>query len=432
MNAPSGSGTSPAHPVETDTREEETTGTGEASDAPASPGPEGADRLGSRFETERTPRPPRKKRRWLRWTIGVAVTIVLVLIAGVTLLASGSSSNPGDPRNRSDAGTAALVVLLQDEGVDVRIVQSVEAPVVAPGSTVVMTGSWLETSGVADIVDQRPGRIVLYGYDQHSLSRAGFPVRTVSAGERFVESGCSLPQADGLGELHVPNLVYEPGTSSGRSPLQECFPSGSGATLLEYERSGVTVDLLAGGINNGAIGTDATGRIKANAALGMQLLGENSELTWWIPVPPPSQTDDGRADTPLGLVPGQTFLVLVALVVLVTIVALWRGRRLGPILTERLPVVVRASETVEGHGRLYHRLKAYERAAAHLRAGTIRRLARRFGSSDPENLAALVSDRTGVPVATVRGAFVGPLPQTEEGLLTLRSQLIYIEQEART
>ena len=52
------------------------------------------------------------------------------------------------------------------------------------------------------------------------------------------------------------------------------------------------------------------------------------------------------------------------------VVGVWRGRRLGPIMTEPLPVTVRAAETVEGHGRLYHRLNARDRAANALRAGS--------------------------------------------------------------
>ena len=39
------------------------------------------------------------------------------------------------------------------------------------------------------------------------------------------------------------------------------------------------------------------------------------------------------------------------------------GRRLGPLVAEDLPVVVRASETVEGRGRLYRSRRARDRAA---------------------------------------------------------------------
>src|SRR5690606_41722785 len=55
------------------------------------------------------------------------------------------------------------------------------------------------------------------------------------------------------------------------------------------------------------------------------------------------------------------------LIVVVVLLAWWQGRRLGPLVTEPLPVVVRASETVEGRGRLYRSRRARDRAAEALR-----------------------------------------------------------------
>src|SRR4029079_9085813 len=65
------------------------------------------------------------------------------------------------------------------------------------------------------------------------------------------------------------------------------------------------------------------------------------------------------------------------LVVVVT--AIWRGRRLGRLVTEKLPVVVRAGETTRGRGRLYRRGRSHGHAAAALRAGTAARSAARLG-----------------------------------------------------
>ena len=61
------------------------------------------------------------------------------------------------------------------------------------------------------------------------------------------------------------------------------------------------------------------------------------------------------------------------------LVALWKGRRIGPLVAERLPVVVRASETVEGRGRLYRSRRARDRAADALRTATLQRLLPRLG-----------------------------------------------------
>ena len=114
------------------------------------------------------------------------------------------------------------------------------------------------------------------------------------------------------------------------------------------------------------------------------------------------------------------------------VVAIWRGRRLGPILSEPLPVRVRAAETVEGHGRLYHRLAARDRAAEALRAGSIARLSRAFGhAEDPLALSAAVARRTGRDPAEVRRLLFEAVPGSDDDLVNLARHLDRLEQEAR-
>src|SRR5262249_58144981 len=79
------------------------------------------------------------------------------------------------------------------------------------------------------------------------------------------------------------------------------------------------------------------------------------------------------------LIPAQVYAVAIQLGVVVVLLALWRMRRLGPLVTEPLPVVVRACETVEGHGRLYRSRRARDRAAAALRAAALGRIVTRLG-----------------------------------------------------
>ena len=59
-------------------------------------------------------------------------------------------------------------------------------------------------------------------------------------------------------------------------------------------------------------------------------------------------------------------------------VILWRARRLGPLATEPLPVVVRAVETTRSLGRLYRRSGDRGHAAESLRRAARSRLAERL------------------------------------------------------
>ena len=109
-------------------------------------------------------------------------------------------------------------------------------------------------------------------------------------------------------------------------------------------------------------------------------------------------------------------------VVAVLLVAFWRGRRLGPVVAERLPVVVRAAETVEGRGRLYRARRARDRAAAALGAG--RSTGSPPGSASPRRRAgrrvvAAIAVRTGQDPQEVGAALYGPPPADDAGLVGL-------------
>jgi hypothetical protein len=93
---------------------------------------------------------------------------------------------------------------------------------------------------------------------------------------------------------------------------------------------------------------------------------------------------------------------------------------------------VRAAETVEGHGRLYYRLGAHERAASALRAGTRRRLARAYGHRDDAvALSTAVARRTGRSQTEIAALLAGAPPTTDAELVSLATHLDRLEQEAR-
>lgn len=77
----------------------------------------------------------------------------------------------------------------------------------------------------------------------------------------------------------------------------------------------------------------------------------------------------------LDLIPSGWYWALLQLAFAAVLAAVWRARRLGPLVPEKLPVTVPAAETTEGHARLYEQAHARDRAAAVLRSATRTRLA---------------------------------------------------------
>jgi hypothetical protein len=121
-------------------------------------------------------------------------------------------------------------------------------------------------------------------------------------------------------------------------------------------------------------------------------------------------------------------------VVIVLAVAGWRGRRLGPVVVEPLPVAVRASETTEGRARIYQRYRTRDRAAEHLRAQTVDVCSSRLGlptNATTDALVEAVASRTGRRADEVRAVLYGPPPEGDQALVTLGHQLAAIEQEVR-
>ena len=114
--------------------------------------------------------------------------------------------------------------------------------------------------------------------------------------------------------------------------------------------------------------------------------------------------------------------------------ALARGRRLGRIVTEPLPVVVRAVETTEARGRLYRRASDRGRAAGSLRAGARSRLAARLGvprDSSTQTLAHAVAQSTDREPAEILSLLDGPTPTTDSALVLLAEQLADLEENVR-
>jgi hypothetical protein len=125
--------------------------------------------------------------------------------------------------------------------------------------------------------------------------------------------------------------------------------------------------------------------------------------------------------------------VAVAVVLLMLVYA----RRLGPVVPEPLPVVVRASEAVEGRARLYHRGRARDRSAEVLRAAATARLSAQVGlpvGAPPQSVAAAVAARTGRSPTEVADLLSGgrqPAPPDDRTLVRLADELDSLEQEVR-
>jgi hypothetical protein len=149
--------------------------------------------------------------------------------------------------------------------------------------------------------------------------------------------------------------------------------------------------------------------------------------------PSPADARGGNASL-VDLLPDGWKWATLQLVIAAGLLALWRARRLGPVVTEPLPVVVRAAEAVEGRGRLYHQIQARDRAADALRSAARSRLQPRLGlgqATDRVGLVEAVSRRAGWPAADVDQLLYGAAPADDRALVRLADELDALEREVR-
>ena len=130
--------------------------------------------------------------------------------------------------------------------------------------------------------------------------------------------------------------------------------------------------------------------------------------------------------------PAVVNVLALQLLLVAAVAAVWRGRRLGRIVTEQMPVVVRAGETTRGRGRLYRRSRSFGHAAAALRAGATARSCARLGlprSAAPQVVVDALARASGRPPEQIEALLYGPPPTDDDGLAQLARDLDHLESE---
>jgi len=362
--------------------------------------------------------------------VGGVVLLALLSLTAV-LPEPRTSTDPLAPDSTAGNGSRALAQILGRQGVRVHHVSRLAdaAELAGPGSTLLVTSHNLlyeehvaRLAGTAaDLVVVDPGYLVFeYAPDIYSDYSWG------SSPESFA-ADCTDPDATAAGSL----VWSSSGFGATSDDVTLCFRNADGAAGLAVATvDGRRVTALATSLplTNDALDTDG------NAALALRLLGRNPDLVWYTPdAADLRDVDAGSSEVGFGdLVPRWVGFAAIQLLVLVVFVALWRGRRLGRLVAEPLPVVVQSSEVTRGRGRLYRRSRSYGHAAAALRAATASRCSQRLGLPRSAGAQAVIDEvayASGRPRDEVSLLLYGPPPGNDAGLTDLARELDRLESE---
>jgi hypothetical protein len=378
---------------------------------------------------ELSPDAPRSRHRW-RSPLVIAAIVVLGGIA-VALLAPSAAPATGylDPDSTQSTGTHALSDLLAARGTQVIRAATAAAAVQQGASTIVVTSPALLDSQQLRAIANARAAVLLIEPTRGALTVLAPAI--VLAGQVAVgpvDAECALPAAmlAGNADLGGPGLRLAAGTAG-----ITCYPGAGGAFLAQYGRGAGQVTVLSSGAPLQNQHLAALG----NAALALNLLSGRGRVAWLVPNPLAGVGAPAGAPASVwSLVPLGAYLVAAELGVALLLAAAWRGRRLGPLVAEQLPVVVRAAETTEGHARLYQAVRAREQAAQSLRRAVIGRLMPALGlapETGADAIASEIASRTRLSPEQVQRLLFGPAPVNDAQLVSLADDLDVMEREVR-
>lgn len=393
-------------------------------------------------QAESRPLDPTRSEHWRRWRRPLAVVALLLSTAIVLgIVQSRASRGFLDPDGVDASGSRALAQLLEDQGVRISPVRTATDAVglAGPDDTLLVTVPDLLTPEQVDRVVDTGARLVLVAARSSLTDFAPGLSPTTVAGAAETDPDCDLPTADRAGSARLGDTGYTGDVS--RTGGARCYPVDGDPTLVVTSTAGGSEAVLLGSadpLTNEHLDQDG------NAALAMGLLGADDHLVWYRPVP---ETSDESSAPFTDQLPGWVTAAAWQLAVAVALAAVWRARRLGRLVPEPLPVVVRASETTEGRARLYRRGRSREHAAGLLRAAAIRRLRATAGgtgsgsggtalggttpgsaaSGDVAALAAVLAERTGRSADDIAALLAGPAPADDAGLVRLADDLDALE-----
>jgi len=391
-------------------------------------------------------------RRTGSYLVAVAVGLFVVVLLA---LSAQRPTAPLDPEGTGPAGGRALAEVLRSQGVEVEVVRSIDDLEDArpDAATTVFVGDPTNLGAGASarlaVSARLAGRLVLLGVGGEQLELLGLPLDAFPGGGGDLVAGCDSDVAQPDDVVSQWDTRYTPTGGRDAAGTTSCFvvpsPDGPpdepdpeaayGSAMVQLDATAAHPAVVVAGLS--PAWTNEMVTEDSHAATAVRALGSTPRLLWYQPstadlaAPGP----DGRGDGgDLSVWPTWTGPVIALLGVAVVLLALTRGRRLGRLVREPLPVVLRAIETTESRGRLYRRAGDRGRAAAVLRSGTHDRLVQRLGigrGAPPGALVHAVSASTGRAAPEVADILFGPAPPDDLALIHLAQQLTDLEERVR-
>ena len=361
----------------------------------------------------------------------VIAAIAAIVVGTITMVVQGATMSQGvylSATNAGPEGAMAVAEVLRDQGVDVIVVdtaEDAEGALSGTDATLLLhdASNHLEPERITELA-QLAAHTVLVEATFGQLREVAPAVRTAGGVSGNLEADCAVAAVTRAGTVTGGGLGYRVDTDE--VTAQACLGSGDDIySLIRIEQGGraLTVFGASDALTNERVAE------AGNAALVLGLLGEHPTLVWYQP----SLADvAGGTATIADLTPAWLSPVLALLALTVIAAGVWKGRRMGPLVVEHLPVTVPANETIDGRARLYQKSGARLRTLDALRVGTIARIGTACGlptSASVAEVAGAAASVTGISLHEVRRLLLEAEPTTDRELIRLSDDLLRLETE---
>jgi len=374
-------------------------------------------------------------RQWIRRTHKILIPLVLAfVIVVVTFVAHGvqsvnvTNSDYLNPDSSAPLGGLTLATKLRAKGIQVdrqitmsdaiHAAQATDTPVTLFLPSLELTDPYY-ASGLEDLPEGT--RVVIVAPGRRGLFNSDLPVAAASVrwAPRTVDPDCDLPAAQAAGRATVDGVEYAP-----IGPQATICYGGGLVDLHGSPDVDITVVGASDPFRNDRIGE------AGNATLATGLLAVNPTVIWLDvhdypkvvkpTLPPASKGSSGGGSTLADLFPPWLWAGIGMLALAGLAFAFAAARRLGPPVSEPLPVAARINETIEGRGRLYGRTKDRTAALAILQVAAIERV-RIAGGLPPgatqTNIIAAVATYLNIGTDEVAHILYGAAPTDDNELM---------------
>jgi hypothetical protein len=375
-----------------------------------------------------TPRLRSTARRALFW-IGIAAILVLLALVALSTIGVTTSSAKLSATNPGPPGAEALIQVLRADGVSVQAPRTLktatkEASSAADSTTLVIYDpTSILSAAQLGTLHSVATNLVLILPSSRLLDAFAPGVDQAGVVSNSARADCSFRPVQRAGSVSGLQQGYRLTTTT--LDEQGCLGHGSVYSLVRVENPNQSVTVLG----STTILTNQSIPLAGNAALALGVFGSTKHLVWYRPSFADTAgitVDDSIPNPPWVILA----IILAGLVLLAA--AVWRGRRLGPVVVEQMPVSVRASETLEGRARLYQKASARTHALDALRIGAISRMAKLCGLpqlATVDEVIGVIATTTGRSPAAIRALLLDDVPASDLQLVHRSDELLKLEED---